>query len=110
MDVMDCAEVDDAGALLAGIAVAVPQARWLGERIMQPYEMKFSRMAEGIRFLLQVPGGPHASGQGRRVTATASGAVLLTVSKAEAAAAGAAWQGLAVRMTVPFLEIARERD
>jgi hypothetical protein len=24
-------------------AVAVPQARWIGERLMHPYELKFSR-------------------------------------------------------------------
>jgi site-specific DNA-cytosine methylase len=44
-----------------GLAVAVPQARWLGERLMRPYDLKFARAGDGIKFARAVPGGPNAA-------------------------------------------------
>ena len=41
---------------LLGRAVSVPQARWIGQRLMSPYEIKFSRESEGINFSEPVPG------------------------------------------------------
>jgi hypothetical protein len=41
---------------LLGIAVAVPQARWIGERLMRPYDLKFSRAGDGVRFRTHIPG------------------------------------------------------
>ena len=35
---------------LLGRAVAIPQARWIGRRLMSPYEIKFSRESDGINF------------------------------------------------------------
>ena len=40
---------------LLGIAVAVPQARWIGERLMRPYDLKFSRAGDGVRFRTPIP-------------------------------------------------------
>ena len=47
-----------------GLAVAVPQARWLGERLMRPYDLKFSRAGDGVKFAVAVPGGPNAANGG----------------------------------------------
>ena len=47
-----------------GLAVAVPQARWLGERLMRPYDLKFARAGDGVKFAVPVPGGPDAAGGG----------------------------------------------
>ena len=44
-----------------GLAVAVPQARWLGERLMRPYDLKFARAGDGVKFARAVPGGPNAA-------------------------------------------------
>ena len=41
---------------LLGRAVAIPQARWIGQRLMSPYEIKFSRESDGINFSEPVPG------------------------------------------------------
>ena len=41
---------------LLGRAVAIPQARWIGRRLMSPYEIKFSRESDGINFSEPVPG------------------------------------------------------
>lgn len=60
---------------LVGIAVAVPQARWIGERLMNPYGLKFSRAGDGVRFKVPVPGGPNASVGGAHVAALASSAL-----------------------------------
>ena len=40
---------------LLGRAVSVPQAYWIGQRLMSPYEIKFSRECEGVKFSEPVP-------------------------------------------------------
>lgn len=47
-----------------GLAVAVPQARWLGERLMRPYDLKFARAGDGVKFTVAAPGGPDAAAGG----------------------------------------------
>ena len=44
-----------------GIAVAVPQARWIGERLMRPYDLKFGRAGDAVAFRAPVPGGPNTA-------------------------------------------------
>ena len=41
---------------LLGLAVSIPQARWIGERLKRPYELKFSRSMHGKCFRTPVPG------------------------------------------------------
>lgn len=48
-----------------GIAVAVPQARWIGERLAKPYDLKFARAGDGVRFKIPIPGGPNAAPGGQ---------------------------------------------
>jgi len=48
---------------LLGRAVSVPQARWIGQRLMSPYEIKFSRECEGIHFSEPVPGLSRIQGE-----------------------------------------------
>ena len=45
---------------LLGIAVAVPQARWIGERLANLYDLKFSPRATGSG-AWPIPGGPNAA-------------------------------------------------
>ena len=52
---------------LLGIAVAPPQSRWIGERLANPYALKFARDGDGVRFTMPCPGGPNASIGGCRV-------------------------------------------
>ena len=52
---------------LLGIAVAPPQSRWIGERLANPYDLKFARDGDGVRFTMPCPGGPNASIGGARV-------------------------------------------
>ena len=52
---------------LLGIAVAPPQSRWIGERLANPYDLKFARDGDGVRFTMPCPGGPNASIGGCRV-------------------------------------------
>jgi hypothetical protein len=40
-----------------GIAVAVPQARWIGERLANPYDLKFARAGDAVKFAAAIPGG-----------------------------------------------------
>ena len=42
---------------LLGLAVSVPQARWIGARLRRPYDIKFARSMQGKRFTSSVPGG-----------------------------------------------------
>ena len=42
---------------LLGLAVSIPQARWIGERLRRPYELKFARSLHGTLFSTPVPGG-----------------------------------------------------
>ena len=77
---------------LLGIAVAVPQARWIGERLMHLYDLKFSRAGDGVPFRVAIPGGPAASVGG--VTASASKAAV-SPAAAEAAVAQSAWPDVA---------------
>jgi hypothetical protein len=47
--------------------VAPPQSRWIGERLANPYDLKFARDGDGVRFVMPCPGGPNASIGGCRV-------------------------------------------
>ena len=58
-----------------GIAVAVPQARWIGERLAKPYDLKFARAGDGVRFKIPVPGGPNAAPGGQIDKRRAGGGV-----------------------------------
>ena len=92
---------------LLGIAVAVPQARWIGERLANLYDLKFSRAGDGIRFKWPIPGGPNAAIGGvqkpdpRRPS---GGAIVSEVQREEQAAASGwpecAWNNLE---SEPFL-------
>ena len=47
--------------------MAPPQSRWIGERLANPYDLKFARDGDGVRFTMPCPGGPNASIGGARV-------------------------------------------
>lgn len=42
---------------LLGLAVSVPQARWIGARLRRPYDIKFARSMQGKCFPTPIPGG-----------------------------------------------------
>ena len=72
----DCGEASVAKRLeKLGIAVAVPQARWIGERLAKPYDLKFARAGDGVRFKIPVPGGPNAAPGGQIDKRRAGGGV-----------------------------------
>mgnify|MGYP001492810643 CR=1 FL=1 len=52
---------------LLGLAVSVPQARWIGGRLGRPYDIKFARSMQGKRFTSSVPGGVLADRGNRSV-------------------------------------------
>lgn len=50
---------------LLGRAVSIPQARWIGQRLISPYEFKFSRECEGVKFSKPVPSLPSVATENR---------------------------------------------